>query len=211
MAPKIPDEDLVKSAMRPPRHMLSTVELPDGHGYELVSSVRALVPQKFSVEEELLHVKHVEVKSPHVGVMWKFGREVISSVGDVVKKNPYTTKTMKGFRLSNKNLEKREIGQRVERNKETVMLTCQCRMKEETMVRARRHPPHSTTERDNRWIGQMDVMDHSTTSRPIAQQIQSHHLVSTLTIRRRLRQSGMSTRRPMVHLSLTGNYMPLRR
>ncbi|GFT07250.1 hypothetical protein TNCV_1416861 [Trichonephila clavipes] len=52
---------------------------PDGHGYELVSSVQALVPQKFSVEEELMHVKHVEVKSPHVGVMWKFGRGVISS------------------------------------------------------------------------------------------------------------------------------------
>ncbi|GFV55889.1 hypothetical protein TNCV_2834611 [Trichonephila clavipes] len=56
-----------------------TAILPDGHGYELVSSVRALVPQKFSVEEELMHVKHVEVKSPHVGVMWKFGRGVISS------------------------------------------------------------------------------------------------------------------------------------
>ncbi|GFV34645.1 hypothetical protein TNCV_1449491 [Trichonephila clavipes] len=52
---------------------------PDGHGYELVSSVRVLVPQNFSVEEELMHVKHVEVKSPHVGVMWKFGRGVISS------------------------------------------------------------------------------------------------------------------------------------
>ncbi|GFU31491.1 piggyBac transposable element-derived protein 4 [Trichonephila clavipes] len=52
---------------------------PHGHGYELVSSVRALVPQEFSVEEELMHVEHVEVKSPHVGVMWKFGREVIIS------------------------------------------------------------------------------------------------------------------------------------
>ncbi|GFX39430.1 hypothetical protein TNCV_2667921 [Trichonephila clavipes] len=52
---------------------------PDGRGYELVSSVRALVPHKFSVEEELMHVKHVDVKSPHVGVMWKFGRGVISS------------------------------------------------------------------------------------------------------------------------------------
>ncbi|GFY26787.1 hypothetical protein TNCV_4375331 [Trichonephila clavipes] len=52
---------------------------PDGRGYELVSSVRALVPQKFSVEEELMHVKHVYVRSPHVGVMWKFGRGVISS------------------------------------------------------------------------------------------------------------------------------------
>ncbi|GFT36172.1 hypothetical protein TNCV_4778101 [Trichonephila clavipes] len=54
---------------------------PDGHGYERVSSVRALVPQKFSVEEELMHVKHVEVKSPHVGVMWKFGRGVIGEFG----------------------------------------------------------------------------------------------------------------------------------
>ncbi|GFX67999.1 uncharacterized protein TNCV_921001 [Trichonephila clavipes] len=44
-----------------------------------MSSVRALVPQKFSVEEELMHVKHVDVKSPHVGVMWKFGRGVFSS------------------------------------------------------------------------------------------------------------------------------------
>ncbi|GFY04927.1 hypothetical protein TNCV_2175831 [Trichonephila clavipes] len=41
--------------------------------------VRALVPQKFSVEEELMHVKHVEVKSPHVGVLWKFGMGVIRS------------------------------------------------------------------------------------------------------------------------------------
>ncbi|GFU08730.1 hypothetical protein TNCV_990891 [Trichonephila clavipes] len=52
---------------------------PDGHGFDLVSSVRALVQQKFSVEEELMHVQHVDVKSPHVGVMWKFGRGVISS------------------------------------------------------------------------------------------------------------------------------------
>ncbi|GFW41765.1 hypothetical protein TNCV_4980161 [Trichonephila clavipes] len=58
---------------------ISYTSLPDGHGYELVSSVRALVPQQFSVEEKLMHVKHVEVKSPHVGVMWKFGRGVISS------------------------------------------------------------------------------------------------------------------------------------
>ncbi|GFY09499.1 hypothetical protein TNCV_4321781 [Trichonephila clavipes] len=58
---------------------LNVLSLPDGRGYELVSRVRALVPQKFSVEEELMHVKHVEVKSHHVGVMWKFGRGVISS------------------------------------------------------------------------------------------------------------------------------------
>ncbi|GFS74003.1 uncharacterized protein TNCV_108761 [Trichonephila clavipes] len=55
---------------------LSPVPLKTRHERE---SVRALVPQKFSVEEELMHVKHVEVKSPHVGVMWKFGRGVISS------------------------------------------------------------------------------------------------------------------------------------
>ncbi|GFX81972.1 RNase H domain-containing protein [Trichonephila clavipes] len=62
------------------RHLLLGEGLPpDGRGYELVSSVRALVPQKFSVEEELMHVKHVDVKSPHVGVMWKFGKGVISS------------------------------------------------------------------------------------------------------------------------------------
>ncbi|GFV82160.1 hypothetical protein TNCV_2790581 [Trichonephila clavipes] len=55
-----------------------------------MSSVRALVPQKFSVEEELMHVKHVEVKSPHVGVMWKFGRGVISSGIFDVKDAPRT-------------------------------------------------------------------------------------------------------------------------
>ncbi|GFX35743.1 hypothetical protein TNCV_745361 [Trichonephila clavipes] len=67
---------------RPTREASKTDDtefFPDGHGYELVSSVRALVPQKFSVEEELIHVKRDEVKSPHVGVMWKFGRGVISS------------------------------------------------------------------------------------------------------------------------------------
>ncbi|GFW73522.1 hypothetical protein TNCV_4326791 [Trichonephila clavipes] len=36
---------------------------PDGRGYELVPSVRVLVPQKFSVEEELMHVKHVDVQN----------------------------------------------------------------------------------------------------------------------------------------------------
>ncbi|GFV22561.1 hypothetical protein TNCV_2077531 [Trichonephila clavipes] len=50
-----------------------------GRKVHLPTSVRALVPQKFSVEEELMHVKHVEVKSPHVGEMWKFGGGVISS------------------------------------------------------------------------------------------------------------------------------------
>ncbi|GFX64459.1 hypothetical protein TNCV_4043491 [Trichonephila clavipes] len=79
--PDSPEADL-KRLFNPAMVVEDTVPkqtLPDGRGYELVSSVRALVPQKFSVEEELMHVKHVDVKSPHVGVMWKFGIGVISS------------------------------------------------------------------------------------------------------------------------------------
>ncbi|GFW56376.1 transposable element Tcb1 transposase [Trichonephila clavipes] len=37
-----------------------------------------------------------------------------------------------------------------------------------------------------------------------------HHSVSTRTIRRRLQQSGMSSRYPLLHLPLTGNHMRLR-
>ncbi|GFY07880.1 hypothetical protein TNCV_2579121 [Trichonephila clavipes] len=55
--------------------VLAGNELP----FVAFSHVRALVPQKFSFEEDLMLVKHVDVKSPHVGVMWKFGRGVISS------------------------------------------------------------------------------------------------------------------------------------
>ncbi|GFS91071.1 piggyBac transposable element-derived protein 4 [Trichonephila clavipes] len=35
-----------------------------------------------------MHVKHVDVKSPHVGVMWKFGRGVISSA-TICLSNPF--------------------------------------------------------------------------------------------------------------------------
>ncbi|GFT38229.1 hypothetical protein TNCV_4840821 [Trichonephila clavipes] len=66
----------VASLGRPPRNRSIRVWFTR---YPRTAFVRALVPQKFSVEEELMHVKHVEVKSPHVGVMWKFGRGVISS------------------------------------------------------------------------------------------------------------------------------------
>ncbi|GFV97678.1 hypothetical protein TNCV_2312651 [Trichonephila clavipes] len=54
----------------------------------------------------------------------------------------------------------------------------------------------------------MAVMDHAARSRTIAQQIQyvTHHSASTRIIRRRLQQSGMSARRPLIRLSLTGNY-----
>ncbi|GFX47395.1 transposable element Tcb1 transposase [Trichonephila clavipes] len=72
----------------------------------------------------------------------------------------------------------------------------------------RSHPPRFTTARDGRRIVRMAVLDRTATSRTIAQQIKSvtHHSVSARTIRRCLQQSGMSTRRPLLRLSLTGNY-----
>ncbi|GFV77300.1 transposable element Tcb1 transposase [Trichonephila clavipes] len=53
----------------------------------------------------------------------------------------------------------------------------------------------------------MAVMDHTATSRIIAQKIQSvtHHSVSTRTIQRRLQPSGMSARCPLLRLPLNGN------
>ncbi|GFY34726.1 transposable element Tcb1 transposase [Trichonephila clavipes] len=57
----------------------------------------------------------------------------------------------------------------------------------------------------------MIVMDHASTSRIIVQQIQfvTHHSVSARTIRCRLQQSGMSGRRPLLHLPLTRNHRHL--
>ncbi|PRD23572.1 UNVERIFIED_CONTAM: hypothetical protein NCL1_46000 [Trichonephila clavipes] len=57
----------------------------------------------------------------------------------------------------------------------------------------------------------MAVMDRAVTSRAIAQQIQSvtHHSVSFRTIRRHLRHNGISARRPLLRLSLTGNHIHL--
>ncbi|GFU82875.1 transposable element Tcb1 transposase [Trichonephila clavipes] len=54
----------------------------------------------------------------------------------------------------------------------------------------------------------MAVTDHSVTSRTVAQHIESvtHHSVSARTIRRRLQQSGLSTRRPLLGLPLTQNH-----
>ncbi|GFU05934.1 HTH_38 domain-containing protein [Trichonephila clavipes] len=55
----------------------------------------------------------------------------------------------------------------------------------------------------------MAVTDRSVTSRTVAQHIESvkHHLVSARTIRRRLQQSGLSTRRPLLGLPLTQNHI----
>ncbi|GFY26024.1 transposable element Tcb1 transposase [Trichonephila clavipes] len=54
----------------------------------------------------------------------------------------------------------------------------------------------------------MAVTNRSVTSRTIAQYIESvtHHSVSALTIRRRLQQSGLAGRRPLLGLPLTHNH-----
>ncbi|UYV67816.1 hypothetical protein LAZ67_5002125 [Cordylochernes scorpioides] len=71
----------------------------------------------------------------------------------------------------------------------------------------------STTSRANRQIVCMAVTDLSVTSRTVAQRIQSvtQHSVSVRTIRRRLQQSGLSARRPLLRLPLTQNHRRLRR
>ncbi|GFV46302.1 transposable element Tcb1 transposase [Trichonephila clavipes] len=59
----------------------------------------------------------------------------------------------------------------------------------------------------------MAVTDRSATSRTIAQHIESvtHHSVSTRTIRRRLQQSDLSAKRPLLGLPLMQNHRRLRR
>ncbi|GFX46168.1 transposable element Tcb1 transposase [Trichonephila clavipes] len=107
----------------------------------------------------------------------------------------------------------REIGSRVGRNQTTVMRICDRWMQEgKTDRRGRSHPPQCTTSRENRQIMRMAVMDRPVTSRTVAQHIESvtHHSVSARTIRRRLQQSGLSARRPLLGLPLTQNHRRLR-
>ncbi|GFV62296.1 transposable element Tcb1 transposase [Trichonephila clavipes] len=77
--------------------------------------------------------------------------------------------------------------------------------------RGRPHPPQCNTSREDRQIVRMAVTDRSVSSRTVAQHIESvtHHSVSACTIRRRLQQSSLSTRRPL--MSLTQNHRRLRR
>ncbi|GFW81628.1 transposable element Tc1 transposase [Trichonephila clavipes] len=87
-------------------------------------------------------------------------------------------------------------------------------MQEGTMNRrGRSHPPQCTTSREDRQIVRMAVTNHSVTSRTVAQHIESvtHHSVSARTIRRRLQQSGLSARRPLLGLPLTQNHRRLLR
>ncbi|GFX03857.1 transposable element Tcb1 transposase [Trichonephila clavipes] len=102
----------------------------------------------------------------------------------------------------------KEIAQRAGLNQATVMRICHRWMQKETTNQRGRSPlSRCTSARDDRRIVCTRVMDRTTTSRTIAQQIQfvTHHSVSARTIGRHLRQSGMSTRCPLCLLHLTGN------
>ncbi|GFY17181.1 transposable element Tcb1 transposase [Trichonephila clavipes] len=108
----------------------------------------------------------------------------------------------------------REIGSRVGRNRTTVMRICHRCMQEGTTDRlGRSHPHQCTTSYEDRQIVRMAVTDLSVTSRTVAQPIEyaTHHSVSARTIRRRLQQSGLSARRPLLGLLLTQNLRRLRR
>ncbi|GFU84887.1 transposable element Tcb1 transposase [Trichonephila clavipes] len=76
----------------------------------------------------------------------------------------------------------------------------------------RSHPLQCSTSRKDRQIVRMAATDRSVTSRNVAQHIESvtHHSVSARTIRRRLQQSGLSARRPLLGLPLTQNHRRLR-
>ncbi|GFV71552.1 transposable element Tcb1 transposase [Trichonephila clavipes] len=71
--------------------------------------------------------------------------------------------------------------------------------------RNRCHPPQYTTSHEDRQIEHMAMMDHSVTSRTVAQHLESvaHHSVFARNIRPRLQQSGLSARRPLLGLPLT--------
>ncbi|GFU97288.1 transposable element Tcb1 transposase [Trichonephila clavipes] len=108
----------------------------------------------------------------------------------------------------------REIGSRVGRNQTTVIRICDHWMQKGTTDRrGGSHPPQCTTSREDRQIVRMAVRDRSVTSRTIAQHIESvtHHSVSVCTNRRRLQQSGLSARRPLLGIPLMQNHRRLLR
>ncbi|GFV30338.1 transposable element Tcb1 transposase [Trichonephila clavipes] len=79
--------------------------------------------------------------------------------------------------------------------------------------RGRSHPPQCTISREDRQIVRMEATYRSVTSRTIEQHVESvtHHSVSASTIRRRIQQSGLSARRPLLGLPLTQNHKRLHR
>ncbi|GFX73124.1 transposable element Tcb1 transposase [Trichonephila clavipes] len=82
-------------------------------------------------------------------------------------------------------------------------------MQECTMDRRDRSHPSPL----NLSTGKLAATDRSVTSRTIAHHIESvtHHSVSARTIRRRLQQSGLSARRPLLNLPLTHKGRRIRR
>ncbi|GFY21300.1 transposable element Tcb1 transposase [Trichonephila clavipes] len=101
----------------------------------------------------------------------------------------------------------REIGSRVGGNQTTAMRICNRWMQKGTTDRrGRSHPPQCTSSREDRRIVRM--ADRSVTLRTAAQLIESvtQHSVSARIIRRRLQQSGLSARRPLLGLPLTQNH-----
>ncbi|GFT20925.1 transposable element Tcb1 transposase [Trichonephila clavipes] len=106
----------------------------------------------------------------------------------------------------------REIGSRVGRNQTTVKWICDRWIKEGSNDRrGRSHPSQCTTSCEVKQIVRMTVTDRSVTSRTVAKHIESvtHHSVSVGTIRFRLQQSGLSSRRPLLGLPLKQNYKRL--
>ncbi|GFX53628.1 transposable element Tcb1 transposase [Trichonephila clavipes] len=75
------------------------------------------------------------------------------------------------------------------------------------------HPLQCTTLREDRQMVRMAETDRSVTSRTVAQLIESvtQHSVFARTIRRRLQQSGLSARGPLLGLPLTRNHRRPRR
>ncbi|GFV37467.1 HTH_38 domain-containing protein [Trichonephila clavipes] len=81
-----------------------------------------------------------------------------------------------------------------------------------TDPRDRSHPPQCNTSSEDKQIVCMIVTESSVTSRTMEQHIVSvtHHSMSARTIRHRLQQSGLSTRRPLLGLPFTQNHRRLR-
>ncbi|GFU31579.1 transposable element Tc3 transposase [Trichonephila clavipes] len=78
--------------------------------------------------------------------------------------------------------------------------------------RGQLHPPQCTTSLEDKQNVRTAVTDRPVILRTVAKHIKSltHHSVSARTIRCRLKQSGMSARRPLLGLPLTQNHRRLR-
>ncbi|GFU05457.1 transposable element Tc1 transposase [Trichonephila clavipes] len=129
----------------------------------------------------------------------------VEHVWDQLKRQIIRVRQRKIVAYRDCGLSYREIGSRVGRNQTTVIRICDRWMQEVTTDRrGQSHLPQCTTSREDRKIVRKAVTDHSVSSRTVAQYIESvtHHSVSAHAIRRRLQQSGLSARRPLLGLPL---------